>query len=256
VVNGRFARKFFPGENPVGKHFGQVSLRHAGDYEIVGLADDLQYVSPTSAMHAMFYLPESEHVEFERPKDIVVEEHSRYLGTLEIRARGNIVGLEENTRRVLRQINPGLAVIEFHSLDSQVSEQFGRDVMVTTVVGFFGCLSLILSVLGLYCITAFVIQNRIREIGIRFALGARRRDIVRLVAFGALRPLCIGVSAGLFGSIVAGKLLASYLFKVSPADPLVLISSIGALVLFGTVAALWPAWKAARLDPCRLLRIN
>jgi predicted permease len=130
VVNGRFARKFFPGENPVGKHFGQISLRHAGDYEIVGLADDLQYVSPTSTMHAMFYLPESEHVEFERPKDIVVEKHSHYLGTLEILARGDIGGLEENTRRVLGQINPGLAVIEFHSLDSQVSEQFGRDVII------------------------------------------------------------------------------------------------------------------------------
>jgi ABC-type antimicrobial peptide transport system permease subunit len=122
------------------------------------------------------------------------------------------------------------------------------------LLAFFAIAALLLTMMGIYGVVAFLVGRRRREIGIRMALGAQSRDVLRLVLQQGMRPVAFGVAVGLAGSLAASRLVASQLYGISSADPLTLASIIALLLVTALLACWLPARRAARVDPIEALR--
>src|SRR5436190_24333723 len=118
----------------------------------------------------------------------------------------------------------------------------------------FAAIALLLSSVGLYAVTAYSVRQRTQEIGIRMALGAQPRSMLWMVLRRALVQLAVGLPIGILGALGVGKILQSLLVQTSPADPVTLVSVVVLLIAVAVLACLWPARRAARLDPVRALR--
>jgi putative ABC transport system permease protein len=254
VVNQTFAKHFFKDDNPIGKHFGDLGMKYSGQFEIVGVTEDTQYGSPTRKMRPMFFLPASQRVVYDDPRFITFEDRSHYLNAIELKTAGKLPGLEPQVRRALADVNPDLAVIDFTTFGAQVDSNFSQQAMIAKLTTLFGFLALILASVGLYGVTAYSVERRTNEIGIRMALGADRLHVLALVLRGALLQMAVALAIGIPITIAAGRAMAAQLFGVKPYDPRVLLLTAAALVVAAFLAAVIPARRAATLDPIRALR--
>jgi ABC-type antimicrobial peptide transport system permease subunit len=167
-----------------------------------------------------------------------------------------VSGLEAQVRRAIAQVNPDLAVINFKSFGEQVKANFTQQEMIAKLTSFFGILALILASIGLYGVTAYTVERRTSEIGIRMALGANRMNVLRLVLRGAFLQVGIGLAVGIPVAILGGHAMASQLFGVKPYDPMILSVTLLVLCAAAFLAALLPARIAAGLEPMRALRTD
>ena len=254
VINQAFAKKFFQEEDPIGKHFGDIDGKYASAFEIVGVTEDTQYRSPTRKIPPTFFLASNQRIEYDNPRYKALEDTSHFLNAIVLQLHGNVPGLEPQVRRVLAQISPDLAVIDFMSFAAQVNGNFNQSVMLTKLTSLFGLLALTLASVGLYGVTAYSVERRTSEIGIRMALGADRLNVLRLVIRGAFVQIGIGLAIGIPASILAGYGMAAKLFGVKPYAPDILLLTTVVLSLAATAATLIPARKAATLEPIRALR--
>jgi len=161
----------------------------------------------------------------------------------------DIAGTIAAVRREFDALDKGFPVFNVKTLKIRMEDSMARERMVADLAGTLGLLALLLAAVGLYGVLAYLVSRRTREIGIRMALGANAASVVRLVASDALLWITLGSIAGVAIAILAGRLLSSYLFGVSPADPLTLLASAAALLMVATVAVSIPAARAARIDP-------
>jgi putative ABC transport system permease protein len=256
VVNQTFAKKFFPDQNPIGKHFGDLDMKYAGAFEIVGVSEDTIYWQPGTKMRAMFFLPGQQRMNYDGPLLVTFENRSHYLNAIVVKTAGSVPGLEPQVRRALAEVNPDLAVIEFHDFADQVEDNFSQQKMIAKLTSLFGALALALASVGLYGVTAYWVERRTREIGVRMALGADRFNVLKLVLRGAFLEVGIGLAIGIPATILAGRAMAAQLFGVTPYDPKILLGTTAVLCLAALVAALVPARRAASLDPLRALRTD
>ena len=157
-------------------------------------------------------------------------------------------------RHALADVNPDLAVIDFRSFADQVDLNFSQQKMIAKLTSLFGLLALVLASVGLYGVTAYSVERRSNEIGVRMALGADRLNILRLVLRGALVQMGIALAIGIPVTIVAGRAMATQLFGIKPYDPRILLMTSAALAFAAFLAAVVPARRAATLDPMRALR--
>jgi predicted permease len=254
VVNQAFASKFFKDESPIGQHFGDLDEKYAGNFEIVGVTEDTQYRQPTRKIAPMFFLSGAQGVAYEDPRFVSFEDRSHYLNAIELRTVANVPGLEPQVRRALAQVNPDLAVIDFTSFAEQVKENFTQQAMIAKLTSLFGLLALVLASVGLYGVTAYSVERRTSEIGIRMALGADRLNVLRLVLRGAFLQVGIGLAIGIPATILGGRAMAAQLFGVKPYDPSTLLLTTAVLSFAALIAAVVPARRAATLDPMRALR--
>jgi predicted permease len=254
VVNQTFSKHFFKDDNPIGKHFGDLGMKYSGQFEIVGVTEDTQYGSPTRKMRPMFFLPASQSVIYDDPRFITFEDRSHYLNAIELKTAGKLPGLEPQVRRALADVNPDLAVIDFMTFGAQVDSNFSQQAMIAKLTTLFGFLALILASVGLYGVTAYSVERRTNEIGIRMALGADRFHVLALVLRGALLQMAVALAIGIPITIAAGRAMAAQLFGVKPYDPRILLLTAAALVVAAFLAAVIPARRAATLDPIRALR--
>jgi putative ABC transport system permease protein len=254
VVNQSFAKKFFKDETPIGKHFGDLGAKYAGNFEIVGVTEDTQYRQPTRKIPPMFFLSALQSVTYDDPRFVTFEDRSHYLNAIELKTQGTVPGLEPQVRRALAQVNPDLAVIDFVSFAGQVQENFSQQAMIAKLTSLFGLLALLLASVGLYGVTAYSVERRTSEIGIRMALGADRLNVLKLVLRGAFLQIGIGLAIGIPATILGGRAMATQLFGVKPYDPNILLLTTAVLSLAALVAAVVPARRAATLDPMRALR--
>jgi predicted permease len=254
VVNQRFAKKFFKDESPIGKHFGDLDAKYVGNFEIVGVTEDTQYRQPTRKIPPMFFLSAVQSVTYDDPRFVSFEDRSHYLNAIELKTQGTVSGLEPQVRRALAQVNPDLAVIDFVSFAEQVQENFSQQAMIAKLTSLFGLLALVLASVGLYGVTAYSVERRTSEIGIRMALGADRLNVLRLVLRGAFLQMGIGLAIGIPATILGGRAMATQLFGVKPYDPNILLLTTAVLSFAALVAAVVPARRAATLDPMRALR--
>ncbi|MCU1221767.1 MAG: efflux pump, inner rane subunit, partial [Candidatus Angelobacter sp.] len=252
VVNRFFEQKFFK-DRAIGKHFSD-DLKHPGAYEIVGVTEDTNYWGATSKMRAMYFLAEGQSAHNPDPRYQQFEDRSRYLNAIEIQTRGELSGLETQIRRVLSQINPDLAVVDFQSFASQVKANFTQQAMIAKLTSFFGVLALILASIGLYGVTSYTVERRTSEIGIRMALGADRMNMLGMVLRGAFAQVGIGLAIGIPVTILGGRLMASQLYGVKAHDPAVLVITTMVLAGAAFVAAVIPARRAANTEPMLALR--
>jgi len=256
VVNEAFVQKFFKGENPIGKHFGAGEVKHAGDYEIVGVAADMRYLNYNfkDPNRAMYFLSAAQHTPYTKPVEIEGEKGGHYLENLVIWAPGKPEGLEMQVRKAFSDIDPNIPLLDLASYHEVLSRDFGQQDMIAKLTLIFGLLALGLAAIGLYGVTAYTVEQRTSEIGIRMALGANRASVLTMVLRNAFVQVAIGLAIGIPVAIGAGRAIASQLYSVKPYDPVILSVSTLLLAMAAFVAAVIPAQRATSIDPTHALR--
>lgn len=258
VVNEAFAQKFFKGENPIGKHFGIDDIAHAGDFEVVGVAANMRYITYDlkSPARPMFFLPSSQHVVYATPDDAGGEKWSHYFYNLVIWFPGHSDSPETQVRRALTEVDPNLPLISFAKYDEKIDLDFGQQELIAKLTMLFGVLALTLAGVGLYGITAYTVEQRTNEIGIRMALGANRHSVLTMVLRGAFLQVLIGFAIGIPVAIAAGRAITDQLYGVKPYDPLMLTLATLLLGLAAFLASVIPASRAASINPMVALRCD
>jgi predicted permease len=256
VVNETFAERFFPGQEPLGKHFGLDMPQYSTTFEVVGIVRDAKYVDPSKPARPMLFLPLAQHATYDQPIMALLEHRSHYIGGAVLQLRGSALGMEPLVRKAFSDVDPNLTIIDIQPMQEQVDSDFDQQRAVAQMTGLFGALALVLAAVGLYGVTAYTVERRTSEIGIRMALGADRRNVVRLVLGGAFRQVVIGLIIGIPISIACGHLLAAQLYQVKSWDPMVLAASIGALGVCALIASVIPALRAASINPVQALRME
>jgi predicted permease len=255
VINEAFARKFFPKEDPIGQHFGPAPRKNAGMYEVVGVAADLHYFPSTvRAPEPMYFLAEGQSTTFDDRELQSREVWSHYLYNVVIWAPGNPVGLAPEVRDALAAVDPNLVMRGVEPYSEVVRGHFAQQNMVASLTWLFGAVGLLLAAVGLYGVTAYGVEQRTGEIGVRMALGADRASVMAMVLRRAFSQVGRGLALGVPVAIGAGLLMASQLFGVTPWDPMILSAAPVLLVLAALIAAAIPARRAARLNPAEALR--
>jgi predicted permease len=254
VVNEAFARKFFPHEDPIGKHFGRAGVSPRL-YEIVGIAKDARY-SPTDLgqpMGPLFFLPESQH-DFSPDADRKeADPGTHFLHDVILLTKPG-ANLSVPQVREAMAAAPDLPVISVRPLREQVAAQFRQQRLIARLTSFFGFLSLILASIGLYGVTAYNASRRANEIGVRMALGAGRGQVVGLILSGAARLIVLGLILGLPLTFAVGRFLGSQLYGVNPHNLAVTSLAVVTLGLSALAASLIPALGASSISPVDALR--
>jgi predicted permease len=250
VVNETFARRFFRGQDPVGKHFGRLESQSSRLYEVVGVAKDARYLTfdLDKPVKPMFFLPGVQH---DVPDN---DPGSHYLQDIVIVTRPGVNLPAAQLTQAMASVDPNLPLIWIRPLSAQVDNLFRQQRLIARLTSFFGILSLVLACIGMYGVTAFNAGSRVTEIGVRMALGASRRDAAAMILRGAFGLIAIGLALGLPLTFAAGRFLGHQLYGMNPYDPIVLATAVAALGLSAFVASLIPALRASRISPAEALR--
>jgi predicted permease len=239
IISRLLAQQYFPGEEPLGKHLHIVPYGNA-DYEIVGVVADTLYQLGQPAKPTMYY-------------PILNGESDRAL-TLAVRTIADPLTFSVSIQKQITELDPQLPVHDVLTMNQIIEQSLGNASLSAGVVLGFALLSLILASVGLYGVLSYLTTQRTGEIGVRMALGAQRREVVRLMLGDGLRPALYGLAVGLAASVGTVRLIQSMLFGTGPLDPAVFASVAASLLLVACIACLVPAWKASRIDPMQALR--
>ena len=255
VVNEAFAKKFFKNDSPIGKHFGMDEMARAGDFEIVGVAADMRYVNYNlKESRPMFFLPASQRVPWTEPRMIAGDDASHYLSNLVFWVPGKSETLETQVRRALAEIDSNIALVDFANYHEILHRDFDQQDMIAKLTLLFGVLALVLAAVGLYGVTAYTVEQRTNEIGIRMALGADQKSVLAMVLRSAFLQVGIGLAIGIPAAIAAGRAMTNQLYGVKPYDPAMLSLATVLLGLAALIAAFIPARRAAGVNPMLALR--
>ncbi len=257
VVNEAFVKRFFkPGEEPLGAHFGLDLPQYSNTYEIVGTVRNAKYSDPASTepTRPLFFVPLAQRVHYDAALMQSIDDETHYIEGAVLQLHGSMEGLESEVRHVLSNVDPNLTLLGIQSLQEQVDSNFDQRRAVARMTGLFGILALILAAVGLYGVTAYTVERRTSEIGVRMALGANRMHVIRLVLRGAFMQILIGLLIGIPISIGCSRLISAQLYQVKGWDPLVLGGSILALSICAFFASIIPAQRAASINPVKALR--
>jgi len=177
-------------------------------------------------------------------------------GGLIVRARHDAVAVLPAVRRALQQLMPSPSYVNVISMNEILAYQRRQWKLGATMFTIFGALALVVAAVGLYSVVAYGVAQRSHELGVRMALGAQVRDVVRMVVSGGLRVAALATVIGLVVARLAGKWMAPLLFGTTASDPLVFVGVAAALLLIAVIASAIPAMRAARVDPCKALRAD
>jgi len=254
VINEAFAKRHFAGVNPIGQHFGPAPRKNAGLYEVVGVCANMHYFSSSgqAAETPMYFVPQAQTTHFDETDLQSREIWSHNLYSIVIWAPGNRPGLNSEVTRELGHFD--VVIYEIQPYFEVIRATFAQQRMIAGLTWIFGGVGLLLAAVGLYGLTAYGVEQRTGEIGVRMAMGATRGSIVALVLRRALVEVGIGLVAGIAAAIGTGYAIAGRLFGVKPWDPLVLAVAVLLLALAALIAAAVPARNASSLDPIRALR--
>jgi putative ABC transport system permease protein len=258
VVNEAFAKRFFKGENAIGRHFGPGETKYSGMFEVVGVDADMRYLTYglKEPNRPMFFLPEAQSTHFNEPSENAGEIWSHYLYNIVLWAPGNPPNLEAQVRKILVEINPNLVLYSVDSYQHVLGSDFAQQHMIATLTLLFGALGLVLAAVGLYGVTTYTVEQRTSEIGVRMALGANRGNVVSMILRGAFWQVGVGLALGIPLAIGAGWAMTTQLFGMKFWDPAMLSIAVVLLAVAALAAALIPANRAANLDPMRALRME
>jgi len=238
LINEKMARHFFGNTNPIGKRIG---LEKTPDITIIGVVKDAKYISLRQDMRRHFYLPT---MQLTRLFDMA----------LHVKTQSDPQTIAEQLRAEIKGLDPHLPLYNVKTLNTEIDESLTQERLVTWLCVAFGVLATLLTALGLYGVLTFSVVRRTREIGIRVALGAQRRDVIKLIMTRGLILVGIGVIVGLGASFALSRVLETLLFGVKPTNALVMISVSVGLILIALVACYIPARRATKVDPLVALR--
>jgi putative ABC transport system permease protein len=243
VINETAARLYWSGEDPIEK-----TIRFSYSMQIVGIVGDVRSIGPSEPPPPTVYVP------LAQASGPPYESRGAWAMTYIVRARGNPTAIAASARAAVASIDNGLPLADIRTMSEVVSEASGQPQFTTLVMSFFASIAFFLAALGLYGILAYSVEQRVREIGVRVALGADKREILRLIICNGMRLALMGVAVGVPSALALTRLMGGMLFGVSSTDPVTYIAVVGMLVLSALLASYLPARRATRVDPIIALR--
>ena len=240
IVNETFAKRFFNGRNAIGRR-----LNGWGEsITIVGVAKDSKYASPTEAPQAYLYVPFSQ---FAVPETEIV---------LHVAMKGAPGSAVDEVRREIAAVNSMSYVSYAMPLKEYIGAAFFKHRMAAALMSILSVTALVLAGLGMYGVVSHSVKQRTREIGIRIAVGASDKGILKLIVFQGVRMTAAGLLVGIVAAVALCQLLATFLYGVDPADPLILAAASLMLLTVSILASGMPAFSASRMNPVEALRLN
>jgi predicted permease len=254
IVNDAFRRRFFEDAEPIGQRVGIGDAAHAGDYEIVGVVEDVRYTAPRQPVRPMIFLPAFQAVEYSDSTAANVQARSMLLRTLILHATVDAAALEPAIRRALAEVDRDIHVVRVLPHVEQVGANFRIERLMARLTSMYGLLALALATVGLYGVTAFGVAQRTREIGVRMALGADRRRVVSTIVRGPVGQTLVGLLIGVPLALAASRSIATQLYGIGSADPTIFSTATLVLLASTVIAAIVPALRAASINPTQALR--
>jgi predicted permease len=266
VVNQEFVKRFYPKEDPIGKHFGIDLPEYSGAFEIVGVFHDFKMNNPRSQLRPVFLRPLAQYYNGYKnwpgggiPPSFMsavigAETQSMFIDAIIVHFRTPQQNADELLRRTLTSVDPNLTVVDLRTYESQVANNFTQDRLVARLTTLFGILALVLASVGLYGVTSYFVARRTGEIGIRMALGATRASVLGSVMRSALLQIGIGLITGIGFAVFTAHFMASQLYGVRATDPWAFAGATALLALCAILATLVPARRAASIEPMQALR--
>ena len=242
VINQSLARKFFPGVNPIGRTFRPEGGARKLDppVEVVGIAKDAKYESVREETYPTVFRP-------------IAQVAENQADNFELRTALPPASMRKAIQSAIAGVNPAIP-IEIHSLAAQVDDSMTRERLLAALSAFFGGLALLLATIGLYGTLSYLVAQRRMEFGIRMALGATSRSILRLVMRDVTMLLLGGIAAGLGLSLAATRLLGAMLFGIQPRDPVTMALGGALMAVVSLAAGLVACRRATKVDPMAALR--
>jgi macrolide transport system ATP-binding/permease protein len=237
IVNETMAAKYWPGKDPIGQRL-KVKDKWL---HIVGVAKAINYENKTELPRTFFYVP--------------MRQNFLKSSALLIRTRETPAALTGALAREMHALDPNLAPTAAFQVQEQVDRKGYTQRLAATLVAIFGTMALFLAAIGLYAVMSYSVSQSTRELGMRMALGAGMRDILRLVLSRGLRLTLAGIALGGVAALLLTRLMSTLLYKVSPRDPIAYGSALMILIAVALLACFLPARRATRIDPVRALRV-
>ena len=242
LINQAFARKYFPNQNPVGLHMGngqgdEPSTGPQPGYLIVGIVGDTKYSRLRRDVMPTMFLP-------------LVGNSAHF----ELRAYGDPTALVKQVRAIVAQADNNLPLFNVRTQSQQIEQAVYQERLMSRLSSFFACLALILACIGLYGLLSYEVARRTRELGIRMALGAQRRELMRLVVRRGLLLALAGTVIGTGAAMAVTRLMSAMLYNVRPYDPATFAGGCILFVLVALLACSIPARRAMSIDPMVALR--
>jgi predicted permease len=241
VINRAMARQYWPGEDPIGKQILIPSQKIPAT--IIGIVADIKHSSLRESPEPEVFEPYTQNVW-----------PSMALMQIVLRTRAAPDSVIGGARAAIHSLDPSLPIAKVTTLTALTGAALAQDKFSILLLGFFGVFSLLLAAAGIYGVISYSVGHRTREIGIRIALGAHRRNVFRMVLGHGLRLAAVGIALGLFAAWAAGHLLTGFLYGVDAADPLTFAVVTLFLAAVAVLSTLFPARRAAAIDPMQALR--
>ena len=236
IVNDTIARRYFENGDAIGKRWDWGSPVGSDGFVIIGVVEDAKYVDLRTPSPNMVY-------------QLAATLRNPVLSDLEIRTAGSPATLTATVRQVLAESEPRLPVLEVTPLGGRMAQRVSQDALIARLTTIFSTIALLLACLGLYGTISYGINRRIPEIGLRMALGADRRSVLRLILREALLLVSLGVIVGVPLAYLAGRSLRPMLYEIPSLDPIAYAGGAIVLIAVGVLAAFLPARRASRIDP-------
>src|SRR5215472_11987949 len=236
IINETMAAKYWPGKDPVGQRLKAKDRW----LQIVGIVRNSNYHTKTETPIPFFYVP--------------LRQNFRVQNSLLIRTSETPGAIMNALAREVHALDPNLAPLLTERLQDQIDQIGYSQRLAVTLVALFGGMALFLAAIGLYAVMSYTVSQGTRELGLRMALGAGAKDLIRLVVSRGLLLTGSGVAIGVLAAFLVTRLMGNMLYKISPRDPLAFGSALAVIIIVSLVACFFPAWRATRIDPTQALR--
>jgi putative ABC transport system permease protein len=238
IISEAMAKQYWPGENPIGKRFGVNCSNSPCDWNtVVGVVGDVKELGPAAEPSIAMYFMET-------MSDM----------TLVVRATQDPTRLVADIRQIVHSIDPNQPMGDVRTMESMASESVAPQRLTMSVSLLFAALALVLAMVGLYGVISYSVAQRSHEFGIRMALGAGRRDILKLVMGQSSKLVFVGVGVGILGALALARFVSTLLFAVKPTDPATFVIVMLLSIAVASLASYIPARRATKLDPLVALR--
>jgi putative ABC transport system permease protein len=236
IISESAAKQFWPGSDPIGQ---RIRILFSPEVTIVGVVGDIHHNGLDLPSYPHIYLPHNQE-----PWNSV---------SLVVRTSGSPEQIAPTVHQLIRAADPQLPVT-VNTMTNIVAASVGRPRLYAEITGVFGATALMLAIVGIFGVVSYVAAQRTREIGVRMALGAQRREILALVVAQGMQPIGVGIGVGVVVAIGVTRFMSKLLFQVQPLDPLTFVTTTIVLAAVGLMACWIPAARASRVDPSTSLR--
>ncbi|MDQ1405022.1 MAG: hypothetical protein QOG55_651 [Acidobacteriaceae bacterium] len=248
LISESMAKRFWPNEDAVGKHL-TMTFNPGKVREVIGIVGDVKLTGlDTASSDATIYLPMSQTAV------VPYEDWRPFSMKLAVRTTSQPASLTSAVTAAIHSIDPTQPVVDVMTMDDLIATSLSQRRFSMFLLAAFAILALLLAAVGIYSVLSFAVRRRVREIGIRVALGAETKDILRLVVTEGMKPALLGLALGVAGALALGRAVASFIFGIATYDPLTFAAVAALLATVALLASIIPAYRAARIEPTRALR--